>query len=415
MTRTVLKGALCAATAALALQTAGAFAQERDFGIRPALPDYRDELGIRRGAFTIRPELNTSIEFTDNAFFSETQEEEDFILRVAPSVSVESEWSRHALRASAGAAYGFFFDNQSDNYVDAFGELQGVYDISRIASVRATGLVQRQHDRRGNIDVANAAIEPVEYTTYTGRVDGRYKPNRVRISPFAEYSFRDFEDNSTIFGIDNNDDRDRGRVAGGLEIGYEFLRGYEAFVRAQLDSVNYSDSVDDQGLDRDSVGVAGLAGVRFELTRLLVADLGVGYISRDYDDANLDRLTGITALARANWSVTPLTHVVLSVERDIEETTTAGASGAFATIGEVEVVHSLRRDLLISAFANVVDRDFEGGFRQDNSYGVGVGAEYSLNPNFSFEGRYEYSRRDSNAVGRDFSANQVFLGLTAKY
>ena len=413
-----LKAALFAATAALALQAGGAMAQaEKDYsgGHKPVLPDFTDELGVRVGSFILRPEASVSLEWSDNVFFSQNNEQEDFILRVSPQLVLESEWNRHKARFSTGASFGHFFQNEGDSFVDAWGEAQGIYDISRIAAIRATVRADQLHDRRGDIDVANASLEPVEYAIYSARVDGRYKPNRIRLSPFVEYSFHNYEDNSTITGESNNDDRDRSRVGGGLEVGYEFLRGYEAFARAQIDRVAYVDSVDDNGLERDSVGVKGLAGVRIDLTRLITADLGLGFVRRDYEDSSLNTLSGVTAEATATWSLTPLTTLVFTAERDIEETTQGAASGVFTTVGEIEVVHSLRRDLLISAFTNAVDRDFEGGGRQETSLGAGLGAEWVLNRNMSLEGRYEFSRRDSTLSGRDYTANQVTIGLTTKY
>lgn len=410
--------ALMAASAALALQAGGALAQaETDYsgGHKPILEDFTDELGVRYGSFTLRPELETSAQYNDNIYYADNGEESDFILRVAPQATLESDWSRHALNLAAGFAYGLFTDNSADNYIDAFGQVQGVYDISRIAALRATLRVDKLHEGRGNLDISAAALEPIDYLVYTGRIDGRYKPNRIRISPFAEVSYRNYDDISTITGFQNNDDRDRTRIGGGVEVGYEFIDNYEAFIRGEVDTVRYDDRFDDGTFERDSVGITTLAGVRFDLSRLITADLGIGYTTRDYEDARLETLSGFTAEATATWSVTPLTTLVFSVEREIEETTQGGASGAFATIGEIEVVHSLRRDILVSAFSNVVDRDFEGGFRQETSTGFGLGAEWAMNRNLTLEGRYEYSMRDSTTANLDYTANVITLGLTTKY
>ena len=413
-----MRAALLGATAALALQAGGAMAQaEQDYagGHKPVLEDYTDELGARMGGFILRPQATVSAEYNDNIYYSDGGEEEDLLLRVAPEVELASDWNRHALRFNAGVGYGAYVDNEADNFLDAFGQVQGVYDISRISAVRATLRADRLHEGRGDVDADNAALEPVEYTVLSGRIDGRYKPNRIRISPFVEVSHRNYDDASIVTGIQNNDDRDRIRVGGGVEVGYEFLDGYEAFVRGQADQVTYDDSVDDQGVERDSVGLAGLAGVRFDLTRIITADLGIGIVSRDYEDPTLETLTGVTAEATATWSVTPLTTLVFSLERDIEETTQNGASGAFATKGEIEVVHSLRRDVLVSAFINAVDRDFEGGARQDRSVGVGVGAEWAMNRNLTLAGRYEHGDRDSTRIGEDYKQNLFTIALTTKY
>ena len=151
MTNMTKRGALLAASAALALQAGGAFAQaEQDYagGHKPVLEDFTDELGGRVGSFTLRPELTTSVEYNDNIFYAENGEEEDVIFRIAPEVELASDWSRHALRFNAGVAFGVFVDNDADNFIDAFGQAQGIYDISRIAAVRATARVDHPRRRR---------------------------------------------------------------------------------------------------------------------------------------------------------------------------------------------------------------------------------------------------------------------------
>lgn len=403
--------------AALALQAGGALAQaEKDYGYTPTLPDFTDELGVRVGSFVLRSEAGLELEYDDNVFLSQDDPQEDFILSFTPQLTLESDWSRHAVRFTAGAEAGAFFDNDEDNYLDANAQLQGVYDISRAAAVRLTAGARRMHESRGNVDVAAAAENPVTFALFTGRLDGRYKPGAFRISPFLDYSFTDYDDVDLIGGGEqNNDDRDRHRYGGGVEFGYEFLRNYEAFVRAEGDQVSYVDSIDDAGFERDSVGGRALAGVKIDLTRLIVGDFGVGFAAREYEDDRLDELYGFTASAKATWSVTPLTSIIISADRLIDETTVGQASGVFKTVGEVEVVHSLRRDILVSAFTNVVDQDFEGGFRQDTTYGAGVGAEWVLNRNLSLEGRYEFSRRESNVSGNDYDRNRVSIGLKTRY
>lgn len=410
-TQSTVVGAAAAATLSI-LAASSAQAQ----AIKPVLPDFTDELGIRVGSFILRPSAEVGLEFNDNIFQAQDDTESDFILRTAPELKAESDWNRHAVRLSVGGAYGAYFENTEDNYLDAWASAQGVYDISRAASARLTLRGDQEHERRGDVDSNAAANEPIVFRHYQAALDGRYKPNRIRLSPFVEYHYFDFDDvDLNNGGEQNNDDRDRSQVVGGLEVGYSFLRGYEAFVRLQADMIEYEDQFDDGGFERSSVGAKALSGVRIDLTRLITADLGVGIVTRDYDDARLDELTGFTADATATWSVTPLTTIVIGASREIEETTFGNSPGRFVTEGEVEVIHSLRRDILVSAFTSVADRDFEAGGRQDFTVSAGVGAEWVLNRNLSVEGRYQFTRRDGDFRGGDFSQNQVFLGLSTKY
>lgn len=62
-----------------------------------------DPLGIRAGAFLIFPELAIDEIYNDNIFAENNDETDDFITSIQPEVTIESDWSRHAL-AIAGAA-----------------------------------------------------------------------------------------------------------------------------------------------------------------------------------------------------------------------------------------------------------------------------------------------------------------------
>lgn len=405
--------------AALALQAGGALAQaEKDYrAYTPTVPDFTDELGVRLGSFILRPEASLSGEYDDNIFITADDEESDFILRFGPEVTLESDWARHKVLFTLGAEVGTFLDNDDDDYIDANARFQGTLDVSRATSARITLDARRLHERRGSVDTPSSTDGPTIYNVYGGRFDGRFKPASFRLSPFFQYSFTDYDDVGRLVGPDqNNDDRDRHRYGGGLEVGYEFQRGYEAFVRGEGDQILYQDSVDDNGFRRDSYGAQGLAGVKVDLTRLITGEFGAGFTVRDYyDDEDLGTVSGFSANAKATWSVTPLTTVILSASREIEETTVNSASGIFATTGELELVHSLRRDLLISAFTTVTDDEFDGVDRDDTTYAVGLGAEWVLNRNLSLEGRYEFATRDSSDADNEYDRNLVTIELKTRY
>jgi len=78
------------------------------------------------------------------------------------------------------------------------------------------------------------------------------------------------------------------------------------------------------------------------------------------------------------------------------------------------VTHELRRNVLLNANAGYVRDDFQGVTRTDNIFNAGLGASYLINRNFSLNATYEFTTRNSDADGDEFTRNIVLVGITAK-
>lgn len=128
-----------------------AFAQtaKEDSVAKRARPDY-DPLGIESrdllarmgiatnpvtGSFLIFPVFNVGLEYDDNIFRIETDERSDKILRLKPSIKVQSDWDNHSLAFRAGASIGRYQDNGSEDFEDYNFGVSGRLDLSERTSV----------------------------------------------------------------------------------------------------------------------------------------------------------------------------------------------------------------------------------------------------------------------------------------
>ena len=107
------------------------FARDRNVGVleRPR-PDY-DALGLRTGGFLIYPKLDLSETYESNVFATETGARSDFITSLEPSVTAQSQWSRHELNFMADAdlfEYARFNDESEASYLVGS---SGRFDIVR--------------------------------------------------------------------------------------------------------------------------------------------------------------------------------------------------------------------------------------------------------------------------------------------
>jgi uncharacterized protein (PEP-CTERM system associated) len=111
--------------------------------------------------------------------------------------------------------------------------------------------------------------------------------------------------------------------------------------------------------------------------------------------------------------VTPLTTVRFEAASTIEETIAAGASGYTDNSFGIRVDHELMRNVIVGGNASFANQDYEGIGRTDDVTRAGLGVDYLLNRNFSLRLGYDYTDRDSNLLGLDYTRNEVGLTLTA--
>lgn len=401
----VTKHRLTMSVAAAALAIAGQAAAQQ------ASP----EVGLRAGSFIVTPEVTLEGRYADNYLALTSNEVDSFVYSIAPSLSFRSDWNRHALAVTFGGKATFVEANSNDDMLTYGVDAVGVIDVTRAAAIKLSAGYHANEESRGADDTPGLAKEVTEYDQVDLGIEGRYKAGMVRVSPFASYSLYDYDDVSNIGGgSSNNDDRDRQEFGYGLEIGYEFMRGYEAYVRGEASNIEYDDSVDDNGFERDSFGYRGTAGVNFAVTRLIEGRVGVGYGARDYDDARFGSQEAVAVDVGLEWSVTELTTVDIEGFQRFNETTTAASAGTSEIGGKVSVLHSLRENINLSGYAGYSNEEFEGVAREDDRYEAGVKVGYLINQNFELGAGYDFTYEDQKSVG-NVTENEVYIGLTARY
>jgi len=367
-------------------------------------------LGMRVGTFLLFPKLSVTESYDDNIFRTESDEKSDFITVVKPEFNLRSDWNNHAFNLRGDASFGRFLRREKENYENFNVDVDGRYDITRnILVFGFLGYSQLSEDRGSPDDVGG--VDPTEYDVRRGSVRYFHRLNRVSFRLDAAAQKYDFDDVATGLATRaNNDDRDRLQTQVALRAGYEIVPEYEAFVRGTVNNRAYSTQVDDSGFSRDSQGYEMVAGVAVDLTGITFGDVFVGYREQWFDDDNLSTIEGITAGANITWNVTPLTTLHGGVVRRVEETTTAGSGGYFATRYSVSADHELLRNLLLNASVALTGNDYQQIDREDWTYEAGLSARYLMNRNFYATVGYQYTQRERNAAlgdDADYKQNVV--------
>jgi hypothetical protein len=369
--------------------------------------------GIVYGPMVLKPSLEMTARYDDNIFLDQNGEVKDVIFRLAPSITGKTNWNRHEIAVKAGIAGELHAENQDDDSLDANVGMSGRYDISRAANLRISGEYRRRHDNRGTDNANVGQQDPTVSDNYQATTAFRYKPNKILVRVGGDVRYSDFHD---AVGA-NDDDRDRVVYGGELKLGYELPGRYVAFVEGRADRREFSDRVDDLGLERGSSGYRVRAGVEYRPSAKLSASIGVGYLTREFDENAFSDISGYDLLARVNWEMpNRLTNVSFIATRSINDSTSATSAGILTTALDLGITHNIGRAWEVGAgisYATSTDEGAVGSVQEDDDYGAGLSLDYNFNRYVKLGVSYDYERRISN-VANEGHTNNVFA-LRLKY
>jgi hypothetical protein len=373
-----------------------------------------DPLGIRAGTFLIYPKLGVDETYNDNVFAVNNGEKDDFITDIKPELSVESNWANHALNFRTGADAGLYSEFSRLDYTDWFVSGDGRLDITRDSAFFAGGGIAHEHEDPGEPDAPSDAKNPTEYDLING--SGRYVQKFGRFRGIGEATILrlDYDKTNTVAGPStSNAGRDRNTYAGGMQLGYEFVPSYEAFVRAEGNERRY-DQRETGGVERNSQGYNAVVGVSLDLGGVTFGDVYAGYLEQYYEDNAFNTLSAPTFGGALTWNATTLTTLNARVARVVQETTQtaptgAASSGILRTTGGLSADHELLRNLILTAGVTITNDDYQDIKRNDYYYITGVGARYLMNRNVYANIGYQFVRHTTD--GRDTTDNSYYQNL----
>jgi hypothetical protein len=377
---------------------------------QPEIDPY-EPLGIRAGAFILRPAIEVTGGYDSNPGRN-TRPDGSPLYVIAPELQVKSDWERHEFRANLRGNYTGYTELPSFNRPSFESILDGRIDVTRQTRVELQSRFQVAADTPGSPNFQADVAKPTLYTNVGGTAALFHRFNRFEIGGKAIVDRTRYEDSELTDGTTVNN-KDRDFAAYGLELrgSYELTPGVKPFVAVTGDKRVYDLSVDSFGVQRDSRGLTPRIGTTFELSRQLTGDVSVGYLRRSYEDPQLQDLSGIVADASLIWTASALTKATFTAKSSVYESTDPDVSGVLARDFGVQVDHSFR-DWLIGMlkFGYGLD-DYVGTSRVDQRLSVAAGLTYKMNRNVQWKSEVRREQRSSNVPGEDYAANIFLLGL----
>lgn len=389
----------------------------------PSTADAYDPLGIRAGAFVLRPAIDVSAGYDGNPTRINRLPGSPQVV-IAPELQVRSNWSRHALNADLRGSYTWYEQTYRDPLGGSLGtpeiisrpnidaRVTGRLDVTSLSRIDGEGRAIVYTDNPGSPNV-QAGLKRFPLVTDLGGTLGYTQAfNRLEVTAKTAfdnilYQPSTLTDGSTV----SNDDRNYNQYLGSLRMGYELKPGLRPFVEGGGDARVRELKVDDFGYERDSRALYGKVGSTFEITRMLAGEVAVGYTSRKYEDPRLPNLAGTTIDGSLIWTATPLTTVTLTATTLTNEIVTPDVSGNLSRDVILRIDHAFRRWLIATARFGIGVDDYVGSNEKNQRYLASFALLYKLNRDIQLKGEVRHDWQRSNLPGNDWDSTSVLFGV----
>lgn len=380
-------------------------------------PDF-DAIGLRAGSFLVYPKIEISAAYEDNIFALPTNEQDDTVVSLAPSIAAVSQWSRHELQGFARAnayRYADFGAQDSETYsVGASGRL----DVQRGTFLKLAISHDNLVEPRSSASSPQNAGEPVNYEQTSIDLGASHELNRLRLR--GDLRFRDykFEDTQSFAGTPIDESyRDNQSWEGQARADYALSPALAIYGVVGASQWDFAAPTVPGDVGRSAEGKQAAIGADFELTRLARGQAQIGYMQQEFDDPRVGDVDGLALLAKVEYTPTELLTLTFNAERSVQATGVIGAGGVLRTTGGVQADYELRRNLILSGKVQRLADDYQGFDREDGVWTGMAGAYYLINRRLGVNVIYNYYNQDSSGAlaGPDFAINRIQVGLVVQY
>jgi hypothetical protein len=327
-----------------AAQTIGPLIREPDDvpGQR-VIPEYRP-IGFDLAGFRVLPTVTFGARADDNVFTRTSVKKSDVVLFAEPRVRIRKEDRFGNLNLEAMARTSNYLkltDQDATEY-----RFEGTYARGTVSPNSIAGNLgyRREAIQRGTVENDLAGGTPLMRRVLHGSLTGRKQFNRLSLDAQVIGVRQRYENVGDRSG--NTLDQHFRNVT---RYGVQGIASYDVSGRtAILAGVEYDHfdyALSRTLVDRDAENWNGTVGLRYELTRLLYAQLSVGYRRYDFKDPALGAISGLAVSGPLRY----FPSRVLALRGSIEQSNTTSpydqVGAVTLTTGKVEAEYEMRRSM----------------------------------------------------------------------
>lgn len=165
------------------------------------------------------------------------------------------------------------------------------------------------------------------------------------------------------------------------------------------------------GILRDSSGYSALAGVRYEVTRLIDLTAAVGYMRQNFKAPGVEPVSGLGYKLEATWTPTPKWRLTASGERVVDASPLSDIPAIVRSNFDLTVQRALGDRVLVEAGVSYTGEDYRGLDGTDRRYSGYGNVQYRITSNIAAVVGAGYRKQTGGASGRSYSGASVTAGL----
>jgi hypothetical protein len=409
--RLVLTGLFVLTAPTLALAQSGSyFDRNNNVSVldRPR-PDYQ-ALGIDVGGFQIFPSVTVATQYNDN-IFATPDPIGDLIIAVTPTVDVNSNWSRDAIRLAATATSNFYATHSSQDTTDYQLTGDGRLDILTQSDLTAGFRVGSYAIPRSAENTFGNTITPIQYANLSAYLGALQTLNRLQFTERFNYSRTAYDNNTDINGAPLLFSlQDGSQYVVSVQANYAISPAIAVFVSAAGNERVYDVLAP---LNRNSSGFQTTVGVNFDITRLVRGQIQVGYLAQDYASTAFHTVSGPAFQAQVEYFPSGLDTVTLHLDRSVVDAVDPNAVSFLQSQVGLQLDHELLRNLILSGRAGYETDAYTGEQRNDERTTASVRGTYFVNRHLGLTATYAFLNEFSSGAARipSYRENVVSLSL----
>jgi opacity protein-like surface antigen len=357
--------------------------------------------------FTYDAGASIGYRFLDNVYSTENDKVADSVFVLEPFAELAYREGPFRVGFTAAAELGRHAAKSSEDYNDVRLDLETVTRLGGGFTLLSGADIAWEHEERSSPDAVNG-VEPTLYRDGGGYVGLGWRGEDLGLRVGASLRRLDYDD---VDGappgpaVIDNDDRDRTTGEFGGRVSYRIAPERDVFVQALYDLRDYDEA---PAVDRDSGGMQAAVGVSGALGPVR-GEAFVGVMAQDYDEPGFDTTTALDLGAELSWRPAPDASLSVVLDRTIEETTIAAASGYVSTSLGLRGSKRVAPNLSARAYAFVTQNDYREITRTDYLTELGAGLRWHHTPHVFFGVDYGLTERASDVAGADYLTHTVML------
>lgn len=344
--------------------------------------------------------------------YTHATDAETFVTRVTPQFSATHDGSLADL-VLAGSAELAKPSGQDDVTITNMRlGLSVTMAIDRVTTLSGTAAIGLSKDLPGSPNLQQQVITPPEIVTGTLGLglDRQFGLFNVGVDVGADRSLYGPTTRRDT-GVTDNSAQNRWRLTGDLRVGYQMTPIFEVFTQSGV-ARDIFDRQGNSGLSSNATNRTLRAGISGSWSNILTASVSAGVGQRVFDAESLGEVTTQLYGASVSFTPDPTWRMTGSLETTMDPPgPDASGTARIQHRALANIDYTVNSWLRLRATADWSHSQLIGSAETEKRFGLGAGADYTVNAHTALTADYGFGRRDNSTTGQSDS-HQVSLGIT---